>query len=134
MDYVADAHAMLWHLFAPHRLGASAQAAFTSCDSGASLVYLPAVVVAEMIMVIERGRLPGIAMNHLLKQLSLMQTSDNYALLPLVPEVVIASHALTAIPDIFDRLIVADANHLGLALISRDAQISASGLVSTVWD
>jgi PIN domain nuclease of toxin-antitoxin system len=66
MDYAADAHAMLWHLFEPRRLGAGARAAFADADSGSSRVFLPAVVVAEMIMVIERGRLPGTTINQLL--------------------------------------------------------------------
>lgn len=134
MEYVADAHAMLWHLFDPRRLGAAARAAFLDADSGAARSYLPAVVIAEMIMVVERGRLPGITINHLLTVLRLMRTSANYLLFPLLPEVVIASHALTAIPDIFDRLIVADAQHLNVPLISRDAIISASSLVRVVWD
>jgi PIN domain nuclease of toxin-antitoxin system len=134
MEYVADTHSILWHLFAPHRLGSSAKSAFSDCDAGTSLIYLPSVVIAEMIMVAEKGRLPGIAISQLLAQLSILQNSSNYVLLPLLPEVVIASHTLTAIPDIFDRLIVADARHLSIPLISRDTVIIASGLVSVVWD
>lgn len=132
MEYAADTHAILWQLFAPHRLGPSAQTAFSDCDAGTSRVYLSAVVIAEMIMVIEKGRLHGITIGQLLVQLSLLQNSSNYILLPLLPEVVIASHTLTAIPDIFDRLIVADAKHLSVPLISRDTVIIASGLVSVV--
>jgi PIN domain nuclease of toxin-antitoxin system len=52
----------------------------------------------------------------------------------LLPETVIESHTFTAIPDIFDRLVVAEARRLGLPLITRDATIKASGLVSVVWD
>jgi len=61
-----------------------------------------------------------------------MQSGSNYVLYPLLPEVVITSHMLTAIPDIFDRLIVADARRLAIPLISYDAIISALGLVSVV--
>jgi PIN domain nuclease of toxin-antitoxin system len=85
-------------------------------------------------MVIEKGRLHGTTVSQLLAQLILIQNSSNYVLLPLLPEVVIASHSLTAIPDIFDRLIVADARHLSIPLISRDNVILASGLVNVVWD
>jgi Uncharacterized protein conserved in bacteria len=134
MDYVADAHAMLWHLFDPRRLGASARAAFVDADSGGARIFLPAVVIAEMIMVIERGRLPSVTINQLLSMFAAMQSGFNYVLYPLLPEVVITSHMLTAIPDIFDRLIVADAQRLAIPLISHDAIIIASGLVSVVWD
>jgi PIN domain nuclease of toxin-antitoxin system len=47
---------------------------------------------------------------------------------------VIASHTLTAISDIFDRLIVADTRRLGVPLLSRDTTIRDSGLVTTIWD
>ena len=134
MDYVTDAHALLWHLFDSRRLGPAAQSALLAGDSGVSQIYVPAVVVAEMIMVVQRGRLPAVAMPELLTQLNNMQARTSYTLLPLLPETIIGSHTFTAIPDIFDRLIVAEARRLGLPLITRDATIGASGLVSVVWD
>jgi PIN domain nuclease of toxin-antitoxin system len=134
VDYVADAHAILWHLFEPRRLGSAATAAFVDADSGATRVFLPSVVVAEMIMVVERGRLPGVTINQLLTVFRAMQSGRNYILFPLLPEVVIASHSLTTVPDIFDRLIVTDARRMKVPLISRDADIRSSGLVSLVWD
>lgn len=85
-------------------------------------------------MVIERKRLLGIVTPQLLGQLSLRQGRQNYELLPLLPDLVRGSRTLTAIPDIFDRLIVAEARRLGLPLISRDPIIRASGLVNLVWD
>ena len=133
MDYLADAHAILWHLFEPRRLGSAARAAFVDTDSGRARVFLPAVVIAEMIMVIERGRLPSINISHLLTVFHAMQSGHNYILYPLLPEVVIASHSLTAVPDIFDRLIIADARRMSVPLISRDSIISTSGLVNVVW-
>ncbi|WP_437611276.1 hypothetical protein WMF20_05460 [Sorangium sp. So ce834] len=41
---------------------------------------------------------------------------------------------MTAIPDIFDRLIVAEAIHRRTPLISKDAVIRRTALVATVWD
>ncbi|MFL5804203.1 MAG: hypothetical protein ACJ8CR_20955 [Roseiflexaceae bacterium] len=61
-------------------------------------------------------------------------TDTHPQFLPLLPETAIESHTFTAIPDIFDHLIVAEARRLGLPLITRDAAISGSGLVSVVWD
>lgn len=134
MDYLTDAHALLWHMFDPGRLGATAQALFHACDSGQAQVAVPALVVAEMLMVVERGRLPGVTMPQLLVGLAALRASDNYILLALDPDTVISSHAFAVIPDIFDRLITAEANHLGLPLINRDATIRDSGLVPVIWD
>lgn len=46
----------------------------------------------------------------------------------------LASHRFSAIPDIFDRLIVAEAVQRRLPLLTRDPAIRESQLVTTVWD
>ncbi len=134
MNYITDAHALLWHLYWPQRLGSAAQRVFSDADAGQVCIYVPAVVVAEVIMVVQRGRLPGASLDHLLLHLRAMAASDNYPLSPLLPETVIASHQYTTIPDIFDRLIVTEAISRGVPLVTRDPVIRQSGLISTVWD
>jgi PIN domain nuclease of toxin-antitoxin system len=134
MNYLTDAHALLWHLFARKRLGAAARAAFDNTDIGNAHISIPVLVLAEVIQVVQKSRLPGVTVPQLLAHVQLLKQSVNYTLLGLVPNTVIASHALTAIPDIFDRLIVAEAQQLRLPLITRDATISAAGSVPVVWD
>ena len=134
MEYVADAHALLWHMYSPQRLGRAAQEVFSNADEGHTCIHIPAVVVAEVIMVVEKGRLPGASIEHLVHHLQAMTESENYSLTPLLPETVIASHEHAAIPDIFDRLIVTEAILHQLSIVTRDPSIQQSGLVSTVWD
>jgi len=134
VDHITDAHALLWHLYWPQRLGGAAQRVFADADAGQARIHVPAVVVAEAVMVAQKGRLPGASLEHLLPHLRAMAESDNYPLLPLLPETVIASHVYTTIPDIFDRLIVTEAIARGLPLITRDPVIRQSGLASTIWD
>lgn len=134
MEYVADANAIVWHLFARQRLGKAALAVLDDAEAGQAKIFVPAVAVAEVIMVVEKRRLRGDTMSQLEIELGLMQQSVNYELLPLLPDLVISSRTFTAIPDIFDRLIVAEALRLNLPLITRDSVIRASGLVNVVWD
>ena len=134
MNYITDAHALLWHLYWPQRVGRAAQRVFSDADAGQVSIYVPAVVVAEAIMVLQKGRLPGASLDHLLPHLRAMAASDNYPLLPLLPETVIASHEHTIIPDIFDRLIVTETISRGVPLVTRDPVIQQSGLVSTIWN
>ncbi len=134
MEYVADAHAIVWHLFARQRLGKAAEAVLEDADTGQAKIFIPAVALAEMIMVVEKQRLPGATMPLLEIELGLMQQSANYEFLPLLPDLVIVSRTLTAIHEIFDRLIVAEALRLNLPLITRDSVIRSSGLVNVVWD
>ncbi len=103
-------------------------------DDGLHIVYVPAVVVAEALMVAEKGRLAGFTKAGLLAQLSVMRASRNFPLTALTPDIVVASSGFTMVPDIFDRLIVTEAVGKGLPVISKDPIVSSSGLVSVVWD
>jgi PIN domain nuclease of toxin-antitoxin system len=132
--YVTDAHALLWHLYWPQRLGRAARQVFSDADAGQVCIYVPAVVVAETLMVVQKGRLPGASLDHFLPYLRAMATSTNYLLLSLLPQIVIDSHQYTMIPDIFDRLIVTDAISHSVPLLTRDPVIQQSGLISTIWD
>lgn len=134
MEYVADTQAAIWHLFARQRLGPAARTVLQDADAGLVKIYLPEVALAEMIMVVERRRIQGANLPQLFAYLQQMQNNRSYELLPLLPAHVIASHTLTAIPDIFDRLVVAETLRLGLPLITSDSVIHASGLVNVVWD
>ncbi len=134
MEYITDAHALLWHLYLPRRLGKAAQGVFSDVDAGKGIIRIPAVVVAEVLMVVQKGRLPGASLDHLIDHLQSIMESVNYHLISLSPETVIASHEYTEIPDIFDRLIVTDAILRDLPILTRDQVILHSGLAFTIWD
>jgi PIN domain nuclease of toxin-antitoxin system len=134
MEYVADTHAVVWHYFVPHLVGKAARRALLDADAGSAKIYLPAVAIAEMIMIIEKQRIAGVTMAMLVSQFQAMRNSGCYEFLPLFPDLVISSRALTAVHEIFDRLIVADALRLNLPLITRDSDIRSSKLVNTIWD
>jgi PIN domain nuclease of toxin-antitoxin system len=133
-ELVTDTHGFLWHLYAASKLGTKAKEAFADADAGKLRIFIPALVVAEALMVSEKRRIDGLDTEGLLPQLRAARFSDNYVLSDLRASTVLASHQLTAIPDIFDRLIVAEALERGLALLSRDSVIRESGLVQTIWD
>ena len=133
-ELVTDTHALLWHLYLPSRLGAAARAAFAETDAGRNRIYIPALVVAESLMVVQKGRLEGVELETLVAHLGAAFRSDNYVLSDLEARMVLDSHPFAVIPDIFDRLIVVEAVSRGLSLLTRDPVIRDSGLVPTVWD
>jgi len=65
VEYVTDAHSLLWHLYRPQRLGRAAQQAFSASEAGQACIHVPAVVVAEALMVVQKGRLPGVDLSRL---------------------------------------------------------------------
>jgi PIN domain nuclease of toxin-antitoxin system len=105
-----------------------------AADAGEAHIYIPAVVIAECLMVAEKGRIPGLAVEGLLEHFEAIRGSENFLPTVLSPDLILASHRLTMIPDIFDRLIVTEAEQRGLPLLTRDSVIRESGLVETIWD
>lgn len=45
-EYVTDTHALLWHFYAPKRLGAGARKALVAADDGDARIWIPALVIA----------------------------------------------------------------------------------------
>jgi PIN domain nuclease of toxin-antitoxin system len=133
MYYITDTHPLIWTLCADHRLGYGARDIFEQATQGTHTIFIPAVVLSELIVLAEQHAF-AVAPGELLQTLTALQQASNYVFLPLQPSTVIASHTLNEIPDIFDRLIVAEARRLKVAVITCDPGISGSGLVDVVWE
>ena len=56
--YVADTHALFWYFIASPLLGAQAQAAFDEGKQGQALIYIPAIVLAELYFLTEKKQCP----------------------------------------------------------------------------
>lgn len=130
--FVTDTHALVWHLFNPARLGPKATAAFREVQQGQALLIVPLVVIAEMAMVVEKGRVSA-TMDQFQAVIAQMQSSTNYQINALTLPLVLTAIRLIQIADIFDRLIVAEAQSLNAKLITVDSEIAGSGIVPVVW-
>jgi hypothetical protein len=63
----------------------------------------------------------------------LLQASGQFVLLPFRPEDTLDFHAHQAVPEMHDRILVGAACRQNAVLITRDEQITKSGLVATIW-
>jgi PIN domain nuclease of toxin-antitoxin system len=128
-SYVLDTHACLFMLTAPRKLGARARAVIHQVEVGRAVAWLPAAVVAEVLMLRELGRtkigLPELR--------AAMDASQSLRFSPLDLTQLDEFAALSVIRDPFDRLIVAAARRLGACLLTRDAALSESALVDAQW-
>jgi predicted nucleic acid-binding protein len=59
--YVADTHALFWYFTASPLLGAQARAAFDEGKQGQALIYIPAIVLAELFFLTRRSSVPSIS-------------------------------------------------------------------------
>ena len=129
--YVADTHMLLWYLFSPNKLSEEVLNVLSSMGED-DLLVIPALVVAEMMMVVEKQRIQA-TMDQLKTVLSALQLEESCLFPPLTSEDILASASLQQIPDIFDRLIAFEAHKRNAILITRDEVLTQSDLVKTIW-
>lgn len=127
--YVTDTHSLLWYFTRPAKLGPSATAALAQVAAGEADLVVPMIVLAELIFTIE-NRSVSTDFDPVVENLL---ASPNVSVVDLTLARTLDLRTLTAIPEMHDRLIVAEALARGLPLITRDQTITASGLVKTVW-
>ena len=127
--YVADTHALFWYFIASPILGAQAQAAFDEGKQGQALIYIPAIVLAELYFLNEKKQHP---IDYSATFVLLIQSAQ-FVMLPFEPIDTLEFGRDNAVTDIHDRIIVGVARRLSATLLSRDVQIVGSGVVATVW-
>lgn len=129
---VADTHAVVWYLYDDARLSPTARTWIEDAAAAGEQTALSSITLAEMVYLIEKGRIDAAALTRLMAELDAADA--------VLIEVPFDRHVAQAmgrvaraqVPDLPDRIIAATALHLGIPIISRDRKIQASGL-TTVW-
>ena len=128
---VIDTHPLLFHAAASRRLGKRAAAVFEAAERRASVVYVPVAVLWECGLLALAGRVDLRRSLHDFCQE--LFSNPAYQPLDLTPDQVYDADVSRPNRDPFDALICAAARHLHLPLLSRDTDISRSGLVDVIW-
>jgi len=128
-DFVLDTHALVFALTAPRKLGPAARSALAQVEQGEGTAWMPAAVVAEIVLLRELGRI-GIG----LPELSVaMEGAPCLRFLPLDLRQIDEFAAHSAIRDPFDRLILSAARVMQAGLVTKDLALKKTGLVKTIW-
>jgi PIN domain nuclease of toxin-antitoxin system len=129
MIYVTDTHPLVWFLEGNARLSPAARNALS--DATAQIV-IPTLVLTEIAFLYSKSRI-ATAVSDVLSHIA---SASNCILYPL--DEVVVTHLPTAL-EIHDAVITATAivfrDVLGenVTLITKDAEITASGLISVLW-
>ena len=129
---VLDTHAWVWFLADPTKLSRPARAAIDAAlDEEA--VAVSSISCWEVALLAQRGRLEFAipAADWLARATAL----PHFTFVPVDNEIAIESVALPSAvhPDPADRFILATARSLGAALVTKDARLRQSGVVTCVW-
>lgn len=131
-EYVTDTHPVVWYAAAAKgKLSRVATRALAACEAGETVIHVPVPVLVETQFLVKARR---IEIAGTLRSWWLELERAHFAFSPLLAEDVFGANELPwAHPDPYDRLIVACARRLGLPLLTADAEIEASGLVTVTW-
>ena len=128
MKALLDTHAVVWAAEGDARLGPAATELLRSLRAGEAVVSGITLLEIAMLAKKDRIRLSVPAEEYL------RGIQRNFPPLPITSEVAsLAMELELPQADPFDRVIVATAKHHNLRLVTRDPNITASGLAKIVW-
>jgi PIN domain nuclease of toxin-antitoxin system len=127
--YLLDTHALAWAVLSPEKLGAKARRVISDAKAGdiavssATIIELGRLIDADEFSM--KTRRPSDVFDPALKFYPVLPTSLAAAI----------SAPVLRLPhsDPYDRLIVAEALALGVPLITKDGNITDSGIVRVIW-
>jgi len=131
--YIVDTHTLLWYVEGSARLGANARQVLENQNSR---LWVPITALAEAFFILEKGR-TGLTISED-DLMSILSGDSRFRIVGMGKWVLIKSLACKTISEMHDRQIVATAllaeeAGFNTAILTRDANITQSGLVPCVW-
>ncbi len=127
--YVTDTHSLIWYLIDSPNLSGVANEVFKEIEVGRAKLLVPAIVMAEIIYIVESGKVKA-DLNNLIQKI---QDAENFEVSPLGLKQLLCFREQTNVPEMHDRLIVCEALLNKAKIITKDRMIKDSGVVEVVW-
>ena len=127
--YVTDTHSLLWYRRDTSRLSPAAEAVFRLAEIGGAYIIVPAIVVAELFYLSQKlGNpiLPSIFLADIARSREFIFSEMGQVQLERMEEI-------DGVPEMHDRLIVAEALVHHAPLISKDGALRRSRVVDLIW-
>jgi len=126
---VVDTHALWWYLKSPARLSSAATAVFRLAETGNAIIVVPAIAVAEFYYLsVKLGQ--AFTPSHLMAALDSVGSIE---LSDLSRDQLERLDSYPEIPEMHDRLIAAESAALDAPIVTRDATLTASPQIETIW-
>ena len=129
LRFVADTHALWWYLTSSQRLSTAASAIFRLAETGNATLIVPAIALAELYFLsVKLGQpmAPSTLIDALVSVAGIELSDLGRAQLERLDHI-------HQIPEMHDRLIAAEAMARQAPVVTRDAVLSDSPQIETVW-
>ncbi|WP_369424523.1 type II toxin-antitoxin system VapC family toxin [Methanothrix sp.] len=124
--YVTDTHPLVWYILG--ELPDGVEDVFTSAERGESAIFIPTIVLAECLYLVDDGTI-ALDFDDLLASIkssrNFVPASFDFSVMELLPGI--------RLKELHDRIIVATAKRLNAVLITKDKTIRESKIVETIW-
>ncbi len=130
MMFVIDTHALAWFFAEDDRLSQRVEELLSAAEQGTIQILIPTLVLAELTLIVARGRVP-------------VSIPDVLAAIAQLPSFTIVDFdfpiflEFLKLPDrwdLHDRIIAATANYYSVQLLTRDEMLRSSDQIETLWD
>ena len=128
-EYVSDTHSLFWYLINSTLLGKNASAAFDEAKNGLAFIYVPTIVFAELYYLNVKNK----QIIDFPQDFQKIKQSGQFISIPFEADDVLDFDSDSAVKEMHDRIIVGVARRLSVPLLTKDQNITASGLVKIVW-
>lgn len=128
--YVVDTHSLIWHLTNNKKLGVAAKEIFKAAEKGETQVIISSIVMAELYWTNKKHSYFD----------DFSETYNELAGHPAYQFASFSAHEVLAFDDndkideMHDRMITGLAIRLEVPLITKDKNITESGLITIIWD
>jgi PIN domain nuclease of toxin-antitoxin system len=130
---VADTHAIVWHFASSKKLSITASKALDQAIANRDAIYVSAITLVEITYLVEKNKLPNLALVELYQALDDPKSGIVIAPLDLYVAQAIDRIPRTAVPEMGDRIIAATALRLEIPLVTCDSRIQSLTVIQTIW-
>lgn len=129
---IVDAHTLIWYLEENPKLGKKAKAVLDTPDSQ---LVLPIIALSEAVYIVAKGKTNITSATDLISDVT---NDPRIEIYPLTFGILQESLALTVVPEMHDRLIVATGVYLQnlgeqVEILTKDNEIALSSILPVIW-
>jgi PIN domain nuclease of toxin-antitoxin system len=132
--YVTDTHALIWHLTEDDRLPRACRKIFSDADRSEEQIWIPAIVLVEVIYLVEKSRVPSNLVERMLTTIDPPRFGYIVAALDVNVARALLHIPREISPDMPDRIIAATAMTVHAPLLTKDSKLRKVPGLITIWD